>query len=47
MQEDARLPLEDIGESVGLAKKPCRRRVVNLEHSGVTSDVSRFSMPKG
>jgi Lrp/AsnC family transcriptional regulator len=35
LQEDATVPVADIGEQVGLTSTPCWRRVQKLEESGV------------
>lgn len=35
LQEDATMPVADIGEQVGLTSTPCWRRVQKLEESGV------------
>lgn len=35
LQEDASLPVQEIGDRVGLSANPCWRRIKNLEKSGV------------
>lgn len=50
LQREGRIPIIDLAESVGLSATPCRRRIANLEASGVITgygarvDIERYGL---
>jgi len=46
LQKDGRMAVQDLSERVGLSPTPCRRRIRNLEKTGVITGYSALVDPK-